>query len=128
MPVFVSLGRYSEGAIKGMLAKPEDRTAAVTKLIEQAGGKLLAFYMLFGEYDWMLVYEVPSGKEAAAAVLTVAGTGCRHRHEDHTGDDGSRGKGGIRGRPSTRRCLPSPWYGLNAVAAPSLSVIGNGYL
>jgi uncharacterized protein with GYD domain len=42
MPVFVSLGRYSESAIKGMLAKPEDRSAAVAKLIEQAGGKLLA--------------------------------------------------------------------------------------
>ena len=27
MPVFVSLGRYSETAIKGMLAKPEDRSA-----------------------------------------------------------------------------------------------------
>jgi uncharacterized protein with GYD domain len=75
MPVFVSLGRYSENAVKGMLAKPEDRTAAVTKLIEQAGGKLLAWYMLFGEYDWMTVYEMPSGKEAAAAVLAAAGAG-----------------------------------------------------
>jgi uncharacterized protein with GYD domain len=75
MPVFVSLGRYSESAIKGMLAKPEDRSAAVAKLIEQAGGKLLAWYMLFGEYDWMTVYEMPSGKEAAAAILTAAGAG-----------------------------------------------------
>ena len=75
MAVFVSLGRYSENAVKGMLAKPEDRTAAVTKLIEQAGGRLLAFYMLFGEYDWITVYEVPSGKEAAAAMLAAAGAG-----------------------------------------------------
>ena len=75
MPVFVSLGRYSESAIKGMLAKPEDRTAAVTKLVEQAGGKLIAWYMLFGEYDWVTVYEMPSGKEAAATMLTVAGAG-----------------------------------------------------
>lgn len=75
MPVFVSLGRYSESAIKGMLAKPEDRSAAVAKLIEQAGGKSLAWYMLFGEYDWMTVYEMPSGKEAAAAILTAAGAG-----------------------------------------------------
>ena len=75
MPVFVSLGRYSESAIKGMLAKPEDRTAVVTKLVEQAGGKLIAFYMLFGEYDWVTIYEVPSSKEAAATMLTVAGAG-----------------------------------------------------
>jgi uncharacterized protein with GYD domain len=75
MPVFMSLGRYSESAIKGLLAKPEDRTAAVTKLVEKVGGKLIAFYMLFGEYDWVLIYEAPSGKEAAAAILAAAGTG-----------------------------------------------------
>jgi uncharacterized protein with GYD domain len=75
MPVFVSMGRYTESAIKGMLAKPEDRAAVVKKMIEQAGGKLLAWYMLFGEYDWMTVYEMPGGKEAAAAVLTAAGSG-----------------------------------------------------
>ena len=66
MHVFVSLGRYSESAIKGMLAKPEDRTAAVAQLIEKAGGKLIAYYMLFGEYDWMIVYEAPSAQQAAA--------------------------------------------------------------
>jgi uncharacterized protein with GYD domain len=75
MPLFVSQGRYTEGAIKAMLAKPEDRTAAATKLVEQAGGKLLAYYMLFGEYDWMLIYEAPSGTAAAAAVLTAVGAG-----------------------------------------------------
>ena len=75
MPVFVSLGRYSESAIKGLLAKPEDRTAAVKKLIEQAGGKQLAWYMLFGEFDFISIAEMPSGKEAAAVVLAVAGGG-----------------------------------------------------
>jgi len=75
MPVFVSLGRYSESWVKGMLAKPEDRTAAVSKLLEQAGSKLIGFYMLFGEYDWMVIYEAPSGKEAAATMLTVTGAG-----------------------------------------------------
>ena len=75
MHVFVSLGRYSESAIKGMLAKPEDRTAAVAQLIEKAGGKLIAYYMLFGEYDWMIVYEAPSAQEAAAIMLAAVGAG-----------------------------------------------------
>ncbi len=75
MPVFVSLGRYSESAIKGLLAKPEDRTAAVTRLVEKAGGRLIAFYMLFGEYDWVLIHEAPSGAEAAAGILAAAGAG-----------------------------------------------------
>ncbi len=58
-----------------MLAKPEDRTTAVTKLVERAGGKLIAFYLLFGEYDWMIVYEAPSGQEAAAIMLAAVGAG-----------------------------------------------------
>ena len=75
MPLFVSQGRYTEGAIKAMLARPEDRTAAATKLVEQAGGKLLAYYMLFGEYDWMIVYEAPSAQQAAAVMLAAVGAG-----------------------------------------------------
>ena len=75
MPLFVSQGRYTEGAIKAMLAKPEDRTAAVTGLVERAGGRLVAFYLLFGEYDWMLIYEAPSGQEAAAIMLAAVGAG-----------------------------------------------------
>ena len=31
--------------------------------------------MLFGEYDWMVVYEVPSGKEAAATMLATTDVG-----------------------------------------------------
>ena len=68
-------GPLHESAIKGLLAKPEDRTAVVKNMVEQAGGKLLAWYMLFGEYDWITVYEMPSGKEAAATMLAVAGAG-----------------------------------------------------
>ena len=75
MPIFVTQGRYSESAIKAMLVRPEDRAAAVAKLIEKAGGHLIDYYVLFGEYDWMVIYEVPSGKEAAAIVLTAMGAG-----------------------------------------------------
>ena len=75
MPVFVSIGRYTESAVKGMLAKPEDRTAAVRQLVERADGRLLGFYMLFGEYDYVTISEMPGGQEAAAAVLAVVGAG-----------------------------------------------------
>ena len=30
MPIFISQGRYSRDAIKGMIAKPEDRAEAAT--------------------------------------------------------------------------------------------------
>ena len=44
MPIFISQGRYSQDAIRGMVKTPEDRAEAVSKLIEAAGGRLLSFY------------------------------------------------------------------------------------
>ena len=51
MPVFVTQGRYSQSAVKAMIAQPEDRGGAVAKLSERAGGMLIEYYVLFGEYD-----------------------------------------------------------------------------
>lgn len=45
MPIFITQGRYSRDALKGMLAAPEDRAEAVARLAEAAGGKLLAYYV-----------------------------------------------------------------------------------
>ena len=44
MPIFIYRGRYNADAVKGMMTSPEDREAALAKVFEKAGGKLLAFY------------------------------------------------------------------------------------
>jgi uncharacterized protein with GYD domain len=56
------------------VAKPEDREAAARQLIEKAGGKLLAFYLTFGDYDWLCVSE-GSREGMAAVVITGAASG-----------------------------------------------------
>jgi hypothetical protein len=38
VPVLVTQGRYSQSAVKTMLAQSEDRGGAVAKLTERAGG------------------------------------------------------------------------------------------
>jgi len=38
-----------------MIKSPEDRSKAVAKLIKAAGGKLVSYYVTFGEYDFLLV-------------------------------------------------------------------------
>ena len=48
MPIFITQGRYSEHALKGMMANPEDRAKAVGELFQRAGGKLLGFYFTSG--------------------------------------------------------------------------------
>ena len=34
MPIYISRGRFTSGAVKGMVAKPENRKEAVSKLFE----------------------------------------------------------------------------------------------
>ncbi|HET6469153.1 MAG TPA: GYD domain-containing protein [Geminicoccaceae bacterium] len=75
MPIFITQGRYTQDAIKGMIANPEDRAEAVAELARQAGGRMLAYYVTAGEYDFMVIIDMPGPREAATAVLTAAASG-----------------------------------------------------
>ena len=57
MPLFVTQGRFTREYITGGLAKPEDRHAAISRLCEQAGGKLLNLYFTLGNHDFLVVSE-----------------------------------------------------------------------
>jgi len=39
MPIYISRGKFSTDAVKGMLAKPENREEAVANLFKSCGGK-----------------------------------------------------------------------------------------
>ncbi len=75
MPIFVTQGRYTREAVKGMIARPEDRADAVSRLLTKAGGRLVSFYLTFGEYDFLLIAEAPSETQMAAVLLAAAGGG-----------------------------------------------------
>ena len=47
------------------------RRAAVQRLVEQAGGKLEAFYFALGEADVYVIAELPDTKTATAVSLAV---------------------------------------------------------
>jgi len=73
MPIFVTQGRVSRGYIRGGMSKPEDRYAYVSRLCEQAGGKLLSFYFTLGHYDFLVITEMPDAQ--TATLLSLAATG-----------------------------------------------------
>jgi uncharacterized protein with GYD domain len=75
MPIYISRGRFTSQAVKGMLAKPENREEAVAKLFKSVGGKLIGWYLTFGRYDWLVIAEFPDEKAAASAVLAAAAGG-----------------------------------------------------
>ncbi len=75
MPIFITQGRYTRDAIRGMIMKPEDRADAVSRLLSKAGGRLVGYYLTFGEYDFLAIAEAPSEMQMAAALLAVGSGG-----------------------------------------------------
>lgn len=75
MPIYITQGRYTREAVKGMIIKPEDRADAVARLLAKAGGKLLGYYLTFGEYDFLAIAELPNDTQAAAVILAAASGG-----------------------------------------------------
>ena len=75
MSIYITQGRYTREAIKGMIVKPEDRADAVARLLSKAGGRLIGYYLTFGEYDFMIISEAPSETQMAAVLLAAGSSG-----------------------------------------------------
>ena len=58
MPLFMTQGRYTREAISGTIQAPEDSNAP-KKVAEAAGGRLVAWYLTLGEYDFLAITESP---------------------------------------------------------------------
>jgi len=75
MPIYISRGRFTADAVKGMVNKPENREKAVSNLFESMGGRLIGWYLTFGPRDWLVIGEFPDDKAAASAILAAAAGG-----------------------------------------------------
>lgn len=75
MPIFITQGRYTREAVKGMIKRPEDRADAVSRLFAKAGGRMLNYYVTFGEFDFLVVGEAPSETQMAAILMAAGGGG-----------------------------------------------------
>lgn len=66
---------YTPEAIATMVKTPQDRVAAVRPAVEKLGGNIEAGYFAFGEYDIILVVDMPDNVSAAALSLAAAAGG-----------------------------------------------------
>jgi uncharacterized protein with GYD domain len=77
--LWVSYGKVSQEGIKGMVANPQNRAEAVSKLVEALGGKLVSYHMLLnGDIDFFIVTDVPDDRIADVALVNsmlVRGSG-----------------------------------------------------
>jgi uncharacterized protein with GYD domain len=70
-------------AIARAMEQPSDRVAVVSKAVESAGGKLEAYYLMFGQYDGFVIVDLPDSRAAAATSLAVSSTGSFEHLETH---------------------------------------------
>ena len=75
MSIYITQGRYTRDAIKGMIVKPEDRADAIARLLSKIGGRLLGYYLTFGEYDFLTIAEAPNDLQMAATLQAVVSGG-----------------------------------------------------
>jgi uncharacterized protein with GYD domain len=81
MAYYLYRWQFGSGAAKGMVDKPEDRSAPARALVEAFGGKLHCYYFMFGDYDGMAVVEFPDAGSAAACSMRAASSGGFARFE-----------------------------------------------
>ena len=66
---------YSTQGISDLVSNPQDRAAAVRPLIERMGGKLESFDYAFGDYDVVLIAELPDNVSMVALSMAVSASG-----------------------------------------------------
>lgn len=66
---------YTAETLETLLAKPQDRTAAIRPAIEKLGGKLESTWFSFGEYDVVVIVQMPDNASAAAFSFAVSAGG-----------------------------------------------------
>ena len=66
---------YTSEAWGNMIKSPQDRIAAVTPAVQALGGKVIAGYFAFGEYDLVAIVEFPNNVSAASFSLAASAGG-----------------------------------------------------
>jgi len=75
MAYFLLQGAFTTESWKALLEKPVNRVEVVRPVIEKMGGKVECAFISFGEYDIVLIMQMPDNITAAAFSLAVAAGG-----------------------------------------------------
>ncbi|GAC1641827.1 MAG: GYD domain-containing protein [Ktedonobacteraceae bacterium] len=72
MPTYISLVNLTEQGIREAKNAPE-RLQTFDTALREAGGKLIGFYLVMGQFDYVVITEAPDDQTAARLILgTIA--------------------------------------------------------
>src|ERR1700693_3324774 len=75
MAFYMIQGAYTVEAIATMAKNPQDRSVPVRELVQKIGGRLISFYFCFGEYDVVVLVELPDDSAATAVAMAAISPG-----------------------------------------------------
>jgi uncharacterized protein with GYD domain len=74
MATYLSLINWTEQGIRTVKDSPK-RLEAARKALKKLGGELKGFYMLQGQYDGVLIFDVPNDEAMTKFLLTTGTAG-----------------------------------------------------
>jgi uncharacterized protein with GYD domain len=74
MPTYVVLMNLTDQGVKNIKDAPE-RIEVNVKELEAVGGKLIGFYVVMGQYDYVAIAEGPSDEVAMIQALALSARG-----------------------------------------------------
>ena len=78
MPYFLSQVAYSEQGWQSLVSSPQNRLEVIRPVVEKLGGRVINAYFAFGDYDFVLITEMPDNVSVAAlAIAASAGGACK---------------------------------------------------
>jgi uncharacterized protein with GYD domain len=78
MPYYLQQVAYSIEGWNALINKPQDRIEAVRPAIEKLGGKIENAWFTFGDYDVVVIVQMPTNVDVTAiAIAFAAGGACK---------------------------------------------------
>ena len=75
MPSYLCQAAYTSEAWSSLQKNPEDRIEAIRPIVARLGGRILSGFISFGDYDVVLILEMPDNTTAAAFSMAASGGG-----------------------------------------------------
>jgi len=75
MPHYLLQASYTTQGVSGLVSSPEDRSAAIRSLVEGVGGRLESYYYAFGDFDVVVIAELPDNVTMAALSMAAGASG-----------------------------------------------------
>lgn len=75
MAYYLLQAAYTAEAWANMTRNPQDREQAIRPVVERLGGRIQGFWWSFGEYDAILIAQMPDNVSAAAFSIAASASG-----------------------------------------------------